>query len=171
MKFGTTQTSPIDSGSNRNNASRKLGSSFQNAHSTSAKIFRRRISAACASVGALESGFTVEPCPTIKRALCSMEFMRPQKTSNVCATFARLRGGKLFATIQLLERGVLCTREPPFPIRKSLPLRRERGDPVFTEATARRRRIDYLGASEATIFSKRGSPRSGSQNGNSFSEP
>src|SRR5206468_5130628 len=129
MKFGTTQTSPIDSGSNRNNASRKLGSSFQNAHSTSAKIFRRRISAACASVGALESGFTVEPCPTIKRALCSLEFMRPQKTSNVCATFARLRGGKLFATIQLLERGVLCTREPPFPIRKSLPLRRERGRP------------------------------------------
>src|SRR6267378_1339336 len=68
MKFGTTQTSPTDSGSNRNNASRKLGSSFQNAHSTSAKIFRRRISAACASVGALESGFTVEPCATINSA-------------------------------------------------------------------------------------------------------
>jgi hypothetical protein len=28
-----------------------------------------RISAACASVGALESGFTVEPCATIKSAL------------------------------------------------------------------------------------------------------
>src|SRR6266513_6219499 len=81
MKFGTTQTSPIDSGSNRNNASRKLGSSFQNAHSTSAKIFRRRISAACASVGTLESGFTVEPCPTIKRALLAFEFIRT--TENV----------------------------------------------------------------------------------------
>src|SRR4029453_5998564 len=71
MKFGTTETSRTDSGSNRNNASRKLGSSFQNAHSTFAKIFRRRISAACASVGALESGFTVEPWATIKSALSS----------------------------------------------------------------------------------------------------
>src|SRR3954452_5911287 len=71
MKFGTTETSRIDSGSNKNNASRKLGSSFQNAHSTSANMFRRRISAACASVGALESGFTVEPCATTnKAALC-----------------------------------------------------------------------------------------------------
>jgi hypothetical protein len=34
-----------------------------------------------------------------------------------------------------------------------------------------RRGIDYLGASESTIFSKRGSPRSGSQNGSSFSQP
>src|SRR5438093_12229990 len=68
MKFGTTQTYLIVSGSNKKIASRRLGSSFQNAHCTSAKIFRRRISAACASVGALESGFTVEPWPTIKRA-------------------------------------------------------------------------------------------------------
>src|SRR6058998_2120426 len=74
MKFGTTQTSPIDSGSNRNNASRKLGSSFQNAHSTSAKIFRRRISAECASVGALESGFTVEPCATINNPVSALGF-------------------------------------------------------------------------------------------------
>src|SRR5882724_4034725 len=79
MKFGTTQTSPIDSGSNRNNASRKLGSSFQNAHSTSAKIFRRRISTACASVGALESGFTVEPCATISRALRPLEVIELRK--------------------------------------------------------------------------------------------
>src|SRR5262252_7099290 len=75
MKFGTTQTSPINSGSNRNNASRKLGSSFQNAYSTSAKIFRRRISAACASVGALECGFTVEPCATINKALPLLELI------------------------------------------------------------------------------------------------
>src|SRR6266511_894350 len=68
MKFGTTQTSRIDSGSNKKSASRKLGSSFQKPHSTSAKILRRRISAACASVGALESGFTVEPCATIRSA-------------------------------------------------------------------------------------------------------
>src|SRR6266513_5170057 len=84
MKFGTTQTSPIDSGSNRNNASRKLGSSFQNAHSTSAKIFRRRISAACASVGALESGFTVEPCATTNSAVCLLELMRTQKRPTAC---------------------------------------------------------------------------------------
>jgi hypothetical protein len=71
MKFGTTQTSRIDSGSNKKSASRKLGSSFQNAHSTSAKIFLRRISAACANVGALESGFTVEPCATMRSAVLS----------------------------------------------------------------------------------------------------
>ena len=29
----------------------------------------------------------------------------------------------------------------------------------------------YLGAREATIFSKRGSPRNGSQNGSSFNSP
>jgi hypothetical protein len=29
----------------------------------------------------------------------------------------------------------------------------------------------YFGASEATIFSKHGSPRSGSQNGSSFNRP
>src|SRR6266568_3679797 len=68
MKFGTTQTSRIDSGSNKNSVSRRLGSSFQKAHPTSAKTFRRRISAACASVGALESGFTVEPWATIRSA-------------------------------------------------------------------------------------------------------
>src|SRR5438034_8758209 len=84
MKFGTTQTSRIDSGSNRNNASRKLGSSFQNAHSTLAKIFRRRISAACSNVGALESGFTVEPCATINSALCLLELMRTQKRPTAC---------------------------------------------------------------------------------------
>src|SRR5882724_2784573 len=75
MKFGTTQTSRIDSGSNRNNASRKLGSSFQNAHSTLAKMLRRRISAACARVGALESGFTVEPCATMSSAASRVRFM------------------------------------------------------------------------------------------------
>src|SRR5213593_2962384 len=83
MKFGTTYTSRIDSGSNTKIASRKLGSSFQKAHSTPAKAFRRRISAACASVGALESGFTVEPCATINRALSSLRFIQSQKTSNV----------------------------------------------------------------------------------------
>src|SRR5437870_1772792 len=74
MKFGTTQTYLIVSGSNKKIASRRLGSSFQNAHSTSAKIFRRRISAACASVGALESGFTVEPCATINNPVSALPF-------------------------------------------------------------------------------------------------
>src|SRR5947199_1022684 len=74
MKFWTTQTSRIDSGSNKKVASRKLGSSFQKAHSTSAKIFRRRISTASASVGALESGFTVEPCATINSAAVALRF-------------------------------------------------------------------------------------------------
>ena len=38
--------------------------------------------------------------------------------------------------------------------------------PAFAEATARlEEEIDYLGASELTIFSKRGSPRSGSHIG------
>src|ERR1700756_1302204 len=69
MKFGTTKTSRVVSSAKKNRASRRLGSSFQNAHCTSAKIFRRLISAACASVGALESGFTVDPWPTIKSAL------------------------------------------------------------------------------------------------------
>src|SRR5438876_10632810 len=76
MKFGTTHTSQIDFGSNKKIASRRLGSSFQKAHPTSAKIFRRRISAACASVGALESGFTVEPCATIKSAASDLYFTR-----------------------------------------------------------------------------------------------
>src|SRR5438552_6959489 len=83
MKFGTTKTSRVILSAKKNRASRKLGSSFQNAQPTSAKTFRRRISAACTSVGALESGFTVEPCATIKRALCSLELMRTQKPSNV----------------------------------------------------------------------------------------
>src|SRR5947199_7365070 len=72
MKFGTTQTYLIVSGSNKKIASRKLGSSFQNAHCTSAKTPRRRISTACASVGALESGFTVEPCATINSAAVAL---------------------------------------------------------------------------------------------------
>src|SRR5213083_3494532 len=71
MKLGTTNTSRIVSSAKKNRASRRLGSSFQNAQPTSAKTFRRRISAACASVGALESGLTVEPCATIKSALSS----------------------------------------------------------------------------------------------------
>src|SRR5437660_11333369 len=82
MKFGTTETFLIVSGSKRKTASRRLGSSFQNAHATSAKIFRRRISAACASVGALESGFTVEPWATIKRAVFFLTPIR-KETSNV----------------------------------------------------------------------------------------
>src|SRR5467141_904958 len=84
MKFGTTQTYLIVSGSNKKIASRRLGSSFQNAHCTLAKIFRRRISAACASVGALESGFTVEPCATTNSALCLLELMRTQKRPTAC---------------------------------------------------------------------------------------
>src|SRR5436190_21519121 len=83
MKFGTTQTSPIDSASNKKSASRKLGSSFQNAQPTSAKTFRRRISAACASDGALESGLTVEPCATLIRAVSSCVTNEP---SNSVAT-------------------------------------------------------------------------------------
>src|SRR5436309_11361510 len=84
MKFGTTQTYLIVSGSNKKIASRRLGSSFQKAQPTSAKTFRRRISAACASVGALESGFTVEPWPTIKSALLDcMEENVERPTPNV----------------------------------------------------------------------------------------
>jgi hypothetical protein len=45
-----------------------LGSSFQKQHCTSAKRSRRRISAACARFGGLESGFTVDPWPTINKA-------------------------------------------------------------------------------------------------------
>jgi hypothetical protein len=48
-----------------------LGITLFDAADTTAKTSRRRISAACASVGALESGFTVEPCATIKSALWS----------------------------------------------------------------------------------------------------
>jgi hypothetical protein len=40
----------------------------------------RRIAAACLRVGALEAGFTVEPWPTIKRALDELEATK--KTSN-----------------------------------------------------------------------------------------
>src|SRR5438094_3686043 len=69
----------MNPGSNRNIASRKLGSSFQNAHPTSAKTFRRRISAACPRVGALESGFTVEPWATIRSAVLFFEVMQITK--------------------------------------------------------------------------------------------
>src|SRR5262249_31161306 len=41
---------------------------YKTATCHSRKLPRRRISAACASVGALESGFTVEPCATINNA-------------------------------------------------------------------------------------------------------
>ena len=65
---------------------------------------------------------------------------------------------------------------------RSLPLTRPFGLPVHV---ARPRRLHsvkrrflvssegtiYFGASEATIFSKRGSPRNGSQNGSSFNWP
>jgi hypothetical protein len=43
------------------------------------------------------------------------------------------------------------------------------GDWRKTDLAVRHR--DYLGASEATILSKRGSPRSESQNGSSFNRP
>ena len=55
---------------------RMLGSSFQNAQCTSPKIFRRINSSAWSKVGALESGFTVEPCPTRIRALSGFNAMR-----------------------------------------------------------------------------------------------
>ena len=44
-------------------------------------------------------------------------------------------------------------------------------DPVLDGSEAVPRRFTYFGAREATIFSKRGSPRSGSQNGSSFKLP
>src|SRR5436190_22467907 len=72
MKFGTTKTSSI-SFSKKNCASRRLGSSFQKAHCTSAKIPRRRISRAWRQVGMLESGFSVDPCPMMRRALSGLE--------------------------------------------------------------------------------------------------
>src|SRR6266511_2674245 len=96
IKFGTTQTSRIDSGSNKKSASRRLGSSFQKAHPTSAKISRRRISAACASVGALESGFTVEPWATMRSAILS------------------------FRAIQQRQRPTLNAQRPMFNLRQTL---------------------------------------------------
>ncbi len=54
-----------------------------------------------------------------------------------------------------------CARTDPYSIL-----------PALAEATAwLEGRIDYFGASEPTIFSKRGSPRSGSQKGSSFNAP
>src|SRR5207253_4752932 len=71
-----------NSGSNKKRASRRLGSSFQNAQPTSAKFFRRRISAACARVGALESGFTVDPCATMRSAELELLVTIQRSTSN-----------------------------------------------------------------------------------------
>src|SRR3989441_2290581 len=71
-------------GSNKKIASPKLGSSFQDALPTSAKTFRRRISAACASVGALESGFTVEPCPTMRSAVSGFATMASIQRPTAC---------------------------------------------------------------------------------------
>ena len=93
MKFGTTHTSQIDFGSNKKIASRRLGSSFQKAQPTSAKIFRRRIFAACASVGALESGFTVEPCATIKSALSLLKLMQLRNVQRPTACPERKSNG------------------------------------------------------------------------------
>ena len=67
MKLGTTYTSRM-AGSNSSGQSRKDGSSFQNTQATSANTPRRRMAAACARLGAPESGLTVEPCPTMSRA-------------------------------------------------------------------------------------------------------
>src|SRR5438552_16015739 len=83
MKLGTTKTSRIAGSRKNSSASRRLGSSFQKPHATSAKIPRRRISAACISVGALESGFTVEPWPTIRSALVEPETMGLTGRGNV----------------------------------------------------------------------------------------
>ena len=61
--------------------------------------------------------------------------------------------------------------------RRSLAAPRREDNASWREATARyglRRGWqinDHFGASEVTIFSKRGSPRSGSQNGSSFKAP
>src|SRR5687768_263447 len=64
IKRGTTKTAGVK-------APRKTpaipGSSFQNASSTCAKMARRRNSAACRYVGALDSAFKVEPWPTTIR--------------------------------------------------------------------------------------------------------
>ena len=49
-------------------ASRMEGSSFQKQTWTSAKMPRLRISSAWSKYGVEESGFSVEPWPTIKRA-------------------------------------------------------------------------------------------------------
>ena len=72
MKFGTTYTSRISGASSKSNpaaASRMEGSSFQKQQATCPKSPRRRIAAACARLGALESGLVVEPCPTISNAV------------------------------------------------------------------------------------------------------
>ena len=68
MKLGTTYTSRIVAGSKSSGQSRRPGSSFQNAQATSANWPRRRMAAACARLGAPESGLTVEPCPMMSRA-------------------------------------------------------------------------------------------------------
>ena len=68
-------------------ASRRLGSSFQKAHATSAKRLRRRISLACARLGVLESGFTVEPWPTMRSAESARSFRIAPSYGRRPATF------------------------------------------------------------------------------------
>ncbi|HEX4641782.1 MAG TPA: hypothetical protein VH252_10360, partial [Chthoniobacterales bacterium] len=57
-------------------------SSFQKQQATSAKIPRERMVAACMSVGVLEAGFTVEPCPTMSNALDESEGTKKRRTPN-----------------------------------------------------------------------------------------
>src|SRR6266567_5388084 len=103
----------MNSGSNKKIASRKLGSSFQKAHATSTKMFRRRISLAWARVGALESGFTVEPWPTMRSPLWPFEIMLSEKTSNDEPAFARLRRGRHPTSNSELRADVAAGNSPP----------------------------------------------------------
>jgi hypothetical protein len=69
--------------------------------------------------------------------------------------------------------------DPQFAFEKAgallVDFRRERGDPPLSGSCRTtawfRKGIDHFGARELTIFSKRGSPRSGFQTGNSFKAP
>src|SRR5207247_2583539 len=70
------------------------------------------------------------------------------------------RGRRRFAVVAGVPpaNGQNCSRHPPSPT-------------LWRDKTAWLRITDYFGASELTIFSKRGSPRSGSYQGSSFNRP
>src|SRR5687767_11298720 len=80
MKLGTTKISWMAGSRKKKRASRRLGSSFQKQQATSAKTPRPRMAEACARVGVLEAGFTVEPWPTMRRARDKLGSTK--KTSN-----------------------------------------------------------------------------------------
>src|SRR5688572_14200805 len=69
--------------------SRRDGSSFQKAQTTSPKSLRRRIAPACSWVGCEESALSVEPCPTRTRALSGFDNIESASLTPVTAVFYR----------------------------------------------------------------------------------